>query len=72
MTFKDFPHHSEQCWQSVLVVLHEHARLSAKSTGFVPDSLSNELKFVESVALYQYPSLRSFINLAYNCDNVIK
>lgn len=72
MTLADFPRHTEQCWQSVIVVLHEHARLAAKSTGFVPSSISHELKCVEEIAVYQHPTLRSFVNLAYNSDNVKK
>lgn len=72
MTLSDFPHHTEQCWQSVIVVLHEHARLAAKATGFVPSSISHELKCVEEIAIYQYPALRSFVNLAYNSDNIDK
>lgn len=72
MTLADFPHHTEQCWQSVIVVLHEHARLAAKVTGSVPSSIFHELKCVEEIAVYQYPTLRSFVNLAYNSDSVKK
>lgn len=66
MTLSDFPHHTEQCWMSVIVVLHEHARLAAKVTGSVPPSIAKELQFIEQVAIYQFPTLRPFVNLAYN------
>lgn len=66
----DFPRHTEDCWQSVLVVLHEHARLAAKVTGSVPSSISHELKCLEQIAIYQHPSLQSFVNLAYNSSDV--
>ena len=70
MMLSDFPQHTEQCWQSVIVVLHEHARLAAKCTGSVPSSISHELECIEKIAIHQFPSLRSFVNLAYNSDNV--
>ena len=52
------------------MVLHEHARLAAKCTGSVPSSISHELECIEKIAIHQFPSLRSFVNLAYNSDNV--
>lgn len=70
MTLDDFPRHTEQCWQSVIVVLHEHARLAAKCTGSVPSSISRELECIERIAIHQFPTLRSFVNLAYNSDSV--
>lgn len=71
MTLEDFPKHTEQCWRSVIVVLHEHARLAAKCTGFVPSPISHELECIERFAIHQFPTLRSFVNLAYNSDNVV-
>ena len=70
MKYSDFPKYNMQAWMSTLRILRDHAELSAKVLGHVPDNILHEEDCLQKIAAFQHPRIQGYINMLYDHSQI--